>query len=211
MRCITAFSTAMLALSAPLVSVASDVANLQVAGSISPASCEVSLASGDTVNLGVISAGEFIPGEDKVLPMTGAFVTVDCKASPTRFRLKASDSSGSVASTVGSANYGLGMNGNEPIGYFRLSIAADILPENQYVLKSTDGGAGHAWATPIHGSVAFDHDNETYGFATNATATEPDALMVIALPLSIQPVLAKDVVVKTDVALAGQVTLEVLY
>lgn len=211
MRRVCLLSLAMLASSGPLTATASNVAGLDVAGRITPGSCDVSMSSGDTVDIGPISAGEFVPGEDKVLEPTAAFMTVSCLGSPTRFRLKATDTSGNVASTPGSSHYGLGMNGRDPIGYFRLGIAADIMTYNGFVLKSNDGGAGHDWGTPVHEHVAFDHDDETYGFAATADATEPAALAVIAVPLSITPVLAKDPVLTTEVTLAGQVTIEVLY
>lgn len=210
MRRIALFSSS-LALLAPLTSPAADSTSLHVAGVISPASCDLSLNGRDTVDLGPIPANTFVPGEDKVLPETAAFLTVDCHGARTMFRLKATDSSGSVASSAGPANYGLGMNGSKPIGYFRLSFAGDIMPDDFFVLKSTDGGLGAAWATPVHEKVPFDHDNEAFAFAASATATEPARLTAIAVPLGIEAVLARDAVVTSEIALAGQVTIEVLY
>jgi len=211
MRRIKTLSLAVTALFAPMVSLAGDNTALPVSGKITATSCELSFTGKDTVDLGSVYANEFVAGEDKVLGETGAFITVDCHGRPAKFRLKASDTSGSVASTPGAAHYGLGMNGEKPIGYFRLGIAADIMPANHFVLKSTDGGLGHAWGAPVRDNVAFDHDDEAYAFAASAAATEPASLSVLGFLLSIRPVLAKDPVVTDDVALAGQVTLEVLY
>lgn len=211
MRRIPLFSSATLALLVPLASMAAESASLQVSGNLSPPSCDVSLSGRDTVDLGPIPVGSFVPGKDNVLPETAAFLTVDCAGMPAKFRLKASDSTGATASTAGPANYGLGMNGGRPIGYFTLSIAADIMTQNGFVLKSTDGGAGNAWTVPVHGKVPFDHDGETFAFAASEMAVEPAALTALAVPLSIQPVLAKNPVVNNDVTLAGQVTLELSY
>lgn len=204
-------SVAVMAWLAPLASSAMDNTTLQVSGKISATSCALSLLGRETVDLGPTVANEFVPGEDKLLSPTVAFMTVDCHGAPTKFRLRASDTSGTLASTPGAAHYGLGMNGDKPIGYFKLGIAADIMTDHGFVLKSTDDGAGQAWATPVHDHVLFDHDNETYAFAASATASEPASLRAIAVPLSIQAVLAKDPVVNDEVTLAGQVTLEVLY
>jgi hypothetical protein len=211
MRRIIPLSCTIVALLAPLASIAADTASLKVAGTLSATSCEVSLSGRDTVDLGPVSAGILVPGEDTALPETAAFLTVDCHAAPAKFRLKATDSSGATASTAGSANYGLGTHDGKPIGYFTLSIAGDVMPSDFFVLKSTDAGEGHAWASPVHGKVPFDHDDEAFAFASSATSTEPADLTAIALPLSIQPVLARDLVVNDDVALAGRVTIELFY
>jgi type 1 fimbria pilin len=213
MRHLALFSGVALALCAPLSVMADDTANLKVTGTISPASCGVSLASGSEVNLGTVRLSDFKPGEDLKLEAKTASLSIACNGGPAFFRLRASDATGGVSD--GSAHYGLGQNDqsgeSKSNGYFELSIDAESMSANKFVLKSTDSGAGQAWASAGSGKVPFAHDDETFAFAADAAATSPVALASLTVPLKIEAVLAKDPTVNDEVELAGQATIEILY
>ena len=104
MRHLALFSGVALALCAPLSVMADDTANLKVTGTISPASCGVSLASGSEVNLGTVRLSDFKPGEDLKLEAKTASLSIACNGGPAFFRLRASDATGGVSD--GSAHYG---------------------------------------------------------------------------------------------------------
>jgi type 1 fimbria pilin len=214
MRHIALFSSAGLALMIPLASLAAESTNFQVTGTISPASCDVSLGDSN-VKLDPVSLSDFTPGQDLALNPKTASLTVNCLGASAKFRLKASDSVNMGVSTPGDAHYSLGRNEqggkNKPNGYFKLSIDADAMSSNKFVLKSTDKGEGKAWATPVSGPVPFTHDGEAFAFAADASATEPADLTSLTVPLKVEAVLAKDPVVIEDVALAGQATIEIFY
>jgi hypothetical protein len=99
----------------------------------------------------------------------------------------------------------------KPNGYFKLSIDTGAMQSNKFVLKSTDGGVGEAWAQTRPGQVPFDHDGEAFAFAAKASAMEPADLTTLTVPLKINAVLAKDPTVTEEIALAGQATIEILY
>ncbi|WP_426285920.1 fimbrial protein [Luteibacter sp. E-22] len=213
MRHIALFAGATLAFLAPLAATAADTAELKVSGTITPASCSVSILGPSEVQLDPVKLSDFTPGQDLSLDPKDASLSIDCQGTAARFRLKAVDS-GEGVSTDGANHYSLGRNEqggvNKPNGYFKLSIDADAMT-SKYVLKSTDGGAGKAWGTPGTGVVAFDNDGEAFAFANEADATEPAALTDLTVPLKIAAVLAKDPVVNEDVALSGRATIEIFY
>jgi type 1 fimbria pilin len=216
MRHLALFSGITVALLAPASAIADDTASLKVTGTISPASCSVSLVGvpQEGVQLDAIKLADFKPGQDLPLAEKKASLTIDCQGAAAQFSLKATDAqAGLGTSTPAASHYSLGFNeqGKKPNGYFTLSIDAASMADNKYVLKSTDGGLGEAWAPPTTGVVAFDHDGEAFAFAANGAATEPASLATLTVPLTINAVLAKDPVVNEEVALAGQATIEILY
>jgi type 1 fimbria pilin len=216
MRHLALISGISLALLAPTSVMAADSAQLTVTGSISPASCSVSVSGGSDVKLDPVKLGDFTAGQDLPLTEKTASLTISCEGAAAKFRLKAKDSSNSLASVAGSNHYGLGWNELEggtpkPNGYFKLSIDTGAMQSNKFVLKSTDGGVGEAWAQTRPGQVPFDHDGEAFAFAAKASAMEPADLTTLTVPLKINAVLAKDPTVTEEVALAGQATIEILY
>ncbi|PTR27262.1 hypothetical protein C8J98_10940 [Luteibacter sp. OK325] len=216
MRHLALYSGVTLALLVPLAATAEDTASLKVTGTISPASCSVSLVGvpEEGVKLQSVKLADFTPGQDLVLEERNASLAIDCQGAAAKFWLKASDANGDQgASESGPSHYSLGFNeqGRKANGYFALSIDAASMVSNTFVLKSTDGGLGEAWATPVTGRVGFDKDGEAFAFAADADATEPAALSTLNVPLKINAVLAKDPVVNDEVELAGQATIEIFY
>lgn len=215
MRHLSLFSGMALALLAPASVMAEDTASLKVTGTISPASCSVSLGGASEVKLDPVKLADFIPGQDLELKEKDASLTITCEGAAAKFRLKASDSNALGVSAPGASHYSLGRNElggeNKPNGYFALSIDAAAMGSNNFVLKSTDSGAGQAWDQLGSGNVPFDHDGEAFAFGADAGATEPAALASLTVPLKIKAVLAKDPIVTEEVALAGQATIEILY
>jgi type 1 fimbria pilin len=217
MRHLALFSCITLALLAPVSAMAEDSAQLKVTGTISPASCSVAVAGGSDVMLDPVKLGDFTAGQDLPLKEKTASLTVSCEGAAAKFRLKASDSSDSLASVVAPDHYGLGWNGEgsggdiKPNGYFKLSIDTGSMQSNKFVLKSTDGGLGEEWAQTRPGQVPFDHDGEAFAFAAKASDIEPADLTTLTVPLKINAVLAKDPTVTEEVLLAGQATIEILY
>lgn len=216
MRHLALFSGITLALLAPASAVADDSAQLTITGTITPASCGVSVTGGSEVKLDPVKLADFTQDQDLPLQEKTASLTISCEGAAAKFRLKATDSSQSLASEVQPNHYGLGWNeqgGGTPKanGYFKLSIDADSMQSNRFVLKSTDAGLGEAWGQAVTGNVAFDHDGEAYAFAADAAATEPADLSTLTVPLKINAVLAKNPTVNDEVLLAGQATIEILY
>jgi Protein of unknown function (DUF1120) len=214
MRHLALFSGITFALLSPVSAMADDTASLKVTGTISPASCSVSLGGVSEVKLDPVKLADFTPGQDLELKEKEASLTITCEGAAAKFRLKATDSNNVGVSEPGDAHYSLGRNEqggkNTPNGYYELSIDAASMASNNFVLKSTDSGAGQAWAQLGSASVPFDHDGEAFAFGA-AGATEPAALASLTVPLKIRAVLAKDPIVTEEVALAGQTTIEILY
>lgn len=215
MRHLALFSGITLALLVPASAMAQDSAQLKVTGTISPASCSVSLGGGSEVKLDPVKLADFKPGEDLRLAEKTASLTIACEGAAAKFRLKASDSNNVGVSEDGASHYSLGRNEqggkNKPNGYFALSIDAGSMASHQFVLKSTDSGAGQAWVQAGSDAVPFDHDGEAFAFAADAAAMEPADLASLTVPLTISAVLAKDPIVNEEVQLAGQATIEILY
>lgn len=204
-------SSAVAALFVSSASFAGSTAELKVTGVITPGACEV-LLSGANVDFGKIAMSDFTEGEDLRLGQKSVGLNVSCDGGPAQFWLKATDGAAASVAVPGTANYGLGMNGEKPIGYYTLSFAASENALHQYVLKSTDGGQGAAWGTPVTGaSVPFEHDGEAFAFADSASATEPSAIKVFATRLLLDATLAKDPSVSQDVSIVGQTTIEIFY
>lgn len=213
MRHLALFSGVALALCFPVAAIADDTASLRVTGTISPASCSVSLGSGSEVKLDPVKLADFTPGKDLELAEKDASLSINCEGGPAFFRLKATDATGEIAD--GSAHYGLGRNEqggqNKSNGYFELRIDADAMPSNKFVLQSTDSGEGKAWRAVGSAKVPFEHSDETFAFADSAGAITPVALASLTVPLKIKAFLAKDPIVNDEVELAGQATIEILY
>lgn len=205
------FSSAVAALFVSSASFAESTAELKVTGVITPGACEVSLNHTD-VDLGKIAMSDFTEGEDLQLEQKSVGLAVLCEGGPAKFWLKATDGAAASVAAPGAAHYGLGMNGDKPIGYYTLGFAASEIPSHKYVLKSIDGGQGATWGTPVTGaSVPFDHDGEAFAFSDNASATEPAAIQLFSARLLIDATLAKDPAVSQDVSIVGRTTIEVFY
>ncbi|APG03975.1 hypothetical protein BJI69_08725 [Luteibacter rhizovicinus DSM 16549] len=215
MRHLSLFSGIAVALLVPASAMADDTASLKVTGTISPAACSVSLGGASEVKLDPVKLSDFTGGQDLELKEKDASLTISCEGAAAKFRLKATDATGLGVSEPGDSHYSLGRNeqgkSNKANGYFVLSIDAPSMAANNFVLKSTDSGAGQAWDKLGNGSAPFDHDGEAFAFGADAAATEPAALTSLIVPLKIKAVLAKDPIVVEEVALAGQATIEILY
>jgi type 1 fimbria pilin len=212
------FTGITIALLTPLGAMAAGAASsasLQVKGTITPASCSVSIVGEPAVDLGTVNLSDFVAGQDLALASKTSSLSVVCDGAAAQFRLKATDS-GLGVSTAGANHYSLGRNDqdgkNVANGYFKLSIDAAQITDNKFVLKSTDKGEGEAWAAPVTGIVPFDHmDKEAFAFAASSAATEPAKLTSLIVPLKIEAVLAKDPVVNEELEFAGTATIEILY
>jgi type 1 fimbria pilin len=202
-------SSVIAAVLASPVAFAGTSTELRVKGTITPSACQMSLASNGDVDFGKILPTHFVAGQDLHLDAKSVGLTVKCDNGPAKFWLKASDQATASAADTGTASYGLGMNGDKPIGYYTLGFAATGT-EHEYVLKSTDGGA--SWGTPMNEAmVPFEHDGGVFAFASSATATEPEAIQTFSTNLTVAPVLSKDPDVSEEVAIAGHATIEIFY
>jgi len=215
MRHLALYSGIALALLAPVSVMAEDSAQLTVTGTITPASCGVSLGGAQEVKLDPVKLSDFTPDQDLALAEKAASLTISCEGSAAKFRLKASDAGAIPEANANPDRYSLGWNEQGSVarsnGYFKLAIDTGVMPSNGFVLKSTDDGLGKTWAQARHGLVGFDHDGEAFAFADKASATEPAALTTLTVPLKISAVLAKNPTVVDEVQLAGQATIEILY
>lgn len=204
-------SSAVAALFLSSASFAGSTAELKVTGVIMPGACEVLLTDAN-VDFGRIAMSDFTDGEDLQLGQKSVGLNVSCDGGPAQFWLKATDGAAASVAVPGAANYGLGMNGDKPIGHYTLGFAASENPLHKYVLKSTDGGQGAAWGTPVTGaSVPFEHDGEVFAFSNSASATEPSAIEMFSMRLLLDATLAKDPSVSEDVSIVGQTTIEIFY
>jgi type 1 fimbria pilin len=218
MRHLALFTGVTIALLTPLASMAAGAASsasLQVKGTITPASCNVSIVGDAAVDLGTVNLSDFTAGQDLELASKTSALSVVCDGAAAQFRLKATDS-GLGVSTPGDNHYSLGRSDqsgkNVANGYFKLSIDAAQMTDNTFVLKSKDKGEGKVWAAPVTGIVPFDHiDKEAFAFAASSASTEPAKLASLIVPLKIDAVLAKDPVVTEELEFGGTATIEILY
>jgi type 1 fimbria pilin len=203
-------SSVVAALLASPVAFAGTSTDLKVKGTITPAACDVSLPSSEgLVDLRRVSKADFTAGEDLKLTPRAVLLLVKCGAGPARFWLKATDQAAASVAVVGPANYGLGMNGDKPNGYYTLGFDPTDVGAYKYVLKSTDGGA--SWGTPVHAPMVPFEQGEAFAFTSDANATEPEAIQTLSTHLVVAAILSKDPDVSEEVTIAGHATIEIFY
>lgn len=186
---------------------------LQVAGRISPSSCDVSLKDG-ALDLGAIGMGDLNPVETDYTH----FVDKENKlfiacGGPTRFAMKARD----LATGGGNQRerYGLGVGSNgKPTGYFVLTEQyGGALADNHaaFITASTDL---IDWNASTDASIPFSQGAYYVGVNTTAGSTSgPDAVQTASMSLSISVYIAPkvDLVLEDELSLAGDVAFEIEY
>ncbi|HVI56833.1 MAG TPA: hypothetical protein VM621_17465 [Luteibacter sp.] len=198
---------------APTGALASNSIGLQVAGSISPTSCEVSLRDG-VLDLGDIGMGDLNPIETEYTHFVDKDNTllVEC-GGPARFALKARDLA--TGGGNGRERYGLGLGSNgKPTGHFVLTeqyhgAMADA--KAAYVTGSEDLAS---WSASTDSSIPFSQGAYYVGLnKTGGVTSGPDFIRSASMSLSIAVYIAPkvDLVLEDELTLAGDVSFEIAY
>ncbi len=192
---------------------AQSTTDLSVTGTITPASCTPVLSGGGEFNFGKISVQDLDQEAATGFLSPARQLSVACKA-PTRFALRAVDGRAGSQPTVTYDNFGLGLNGVERIGEYRLltsGYAADGSASVD-VLESRDDGVSWLKA-PSDEHYLFNTNGPNLTAVAVVGANEPSAIETLTTQLAVSMAIApaKSLTLTNEVTIDGAATLEVIY
>ncbi|MGY2377151.1 DUF1120 domain-containing protein [Pseudomonas sp. SDO524_S393] len=189
-------------------------AQLVVRGTITPASCNLSLAGSGVIDYGVIRSGElsqtaFNPREER-----STTLSVNCGTTPAKFGLAFTDlqAGSKVTGILGAGfseaqNYGLGTVGTRRTGGY--SITLKDLRSSGVVLNPIMRVGTGAWQTS-DGKVAQAPSQYSW---RNGTAITPASIALMTGTIAVKAVInkAQDLDLSRDVSIDGRATLVLSY
>ncbi|MDH0729569.1 DUF1120 domain-containing protein [Pseudomonas sichuanensis] len=210
-----AAATLLAVIAAPCAQAQSTV-ELNVRGSVTPASCTPALTGGGVVDFGRISVQDLSQTQRTQLKPRPIGLSISCDA-PTRFALRMKDNRDGTALVNSGIYYGLGLDrsGNR-IGLYEVQfdprrIQADALTQ-VYITDSTSAGQGwHAADLQVDRIGANDM---LLGFSdTLGSVAGPVPIRDLTATLMVQVVVAPTDSLDTsdDIAFDGEGTMEVVY
>ncbi|MGY2398524.1 DUF1120 domain-containing protein [Pseudomonas sp. SDO5271_S396] len=189
-------------------------AQLVVRGTITPASCNLSLAGSGVIDYGVIRSGElsqtaFNPREER-----STTLSVNCGTTPAKFGLAFTDlqAGSKVTGILGAGfseaqNYGLGTVGTRRTGGY--SITLKDLRSSGVVLNPIMRVGTGAWQTS-DGKVAQAPSQYSW---RNGAAITPASIALMTGTIAVKAVInkAQDLDLSRDVSIDGRATLVLSY
>ena len=214
MKKIVGFTFGIACLAAALSANASTSAQLVVRGTITPAACNLSLASSGIIDYGTIRSGElsqtaFNPREEKVTSLI-----VNCGTTPAKFGLTFTDlqAGSKVTGILGAGfteaqNFGLGAVGTRRTGGYSVTLR-DMRSSGVVLYPIMRTGAG-AWQNS-DGKVA--QSPSQYSWRNGSTLT-PASIAQLTGTLAVTAVInkAQDLDLSRDVSIDGRATLVLSY
>lgn len=189
---------------------------LNVRGSVTPASCTPTLTSGGVVDFGRISVQDLSKTQRTMLKPRPIGLSISCDAA-TRFALRMRDNRDGSALVNSGIYYGLGLDkrGNR-IGLYEVQfdprrIQADALTQ-VYITDSTTGGRG--WHAADLQVDRIGSNDLLLGFSDTLGSTAgPVPIRDLTATLMVQVVVAPTESLDTsdDIAFDGEGTMEVVY
>ncbi|MBT2371706.1 DUF1120 domain-containing protein [Pseudomonas fluorescens] len=214
MKKIFGLTMGVICLAASLGAQATTVAQLVVRGTITPAACNLSLASGGIIDYGVIRSGElsqttFNPREERTTSLI-----VNCGATPAKFGLALTDlqAGSKVPGILGTGfteaqNYGLGAVGTRRTGGY--SVTLKDLRSSGVVLNPIMRVSNGTWQNS-DGKVA--QTPSQYSWRNGVTVT-PASIAQLTGVIAVKAVInrAQDLDLTRDITLDGRATLVLSY
>ncbi len=204
----------IICLAASIGAQATNVAQLVVRGTITPAACNLSLGGGGIIDYGTIRSGElsqtaFNPREEKTTS-----VAVNCGTTPAKFALAVTDlqAGSKVTGILGAGyteaqNFGLGAVSSRRTGGY--SVTLRDLRSSGVVLNPIMRGSTGAWQSS-DGNVA--QAPSQYSWRNGSTVT-PASISQLTGVIAVKAVInrAQDLDLTRDVTLDGRATLVLSY
>ena len=200
-----ALSTTALICAAPHALAASST-DLTVTGSITPAACDISLASGGIVDIGKKSVNDLHSTNNTLINTTAMQLTMACSESML-FMLNPIDNRPNTAAGGGDY-FGVGLTpSNQKLGFFDIKIKESKADTNLVqAIGSTDGGAN--W---------IKQDNIMKGNQSSVAATSDHSARIdvkdLTMDLEINTYIAgtDNLTIDNEVPIDGLATIEVWY
>ena len=214
MKKIIGLTLGIACLAATLSAQATTSAQLVVRGTITPASCNLSLAGSGIVDYGTIRSGElsqtaFNPREEKTTSLV-----VNCGTTPAKFGITFTDlqAGSKVTGILGAGfteaqNYGLGLVGARRTGGYSITLK-DLRSSGVVLYPIMRSGAG-SWQSS-DGKVA--QSPSQYSWRNGATIT-PASITQLTGTIAVKAVInkAQDLDLSRDVSIDGRATLVLSY
>jgi type 1 fimbria pilin len=197
-----------------LAAQATTSAQLVVRGTITPASCNLSLAGSGVINYGTIRSGElsqtaFNPREEMTTSLT-----VNCGTTPARFGLTFTDlqAGSKVTGILGAGftetqNFGLGAVGSRRTGGYSVTLK-DLRAQGSTVFPIVRTGGG-AWQSS-DGKVVQSPSQYSW---RNGVAITPASITQLTGTVAVRAVInkAQDLDLSSDISIDGRATLVLSY
>ncbi|WP_153787550.1 DUF1120 domain-containing protein [Pseudomonas sp. EMN2] len=216
MKKVAALIALYTATSFSLSALAASSTDVSVTGTITPAACTPSLSGAGDFDFGKISAQDL--NQDAITQFESGMqrLTIACSA-PTRFALDGIDNRAGTAHLANAMYFGLGLNGTEKIGGFRMGIQPTGLNADGATdvtrMRSVNGSA---WM-PVTSGVVYLASRGVgspvlYGFALQG-ASEPSPISTLSadLQVTMSIVKATDLTLTNDISIDGAASIEVTY
>ncbi|AIG03704.1 outer membrane protein YhcF [Pseudomonas fluorescens] len=215
MKKVLGLTMGIVCLAASIGAQATNVAQLVVRGTITPASCNLSLGGGGIIDYGTIRSGElsqtaFNPREEKTTS-----VSVNCGSTPAKFGLALTDlqAGSKVTGILGAGyteaqNFGLGAVSNRRTGGYSVTLR-DLRSSGTVlnpIMRTTGSGA---WQNS-DGKVAQSPSQYSW---RNGTTVTPASIAQLTGVLAVKAVInrGQDLDLTRDVTLDGRATLVLSY
>ncbi|MEB0106787.1 DUF1120 domain-containing protein [Pseudomonas sp. MH9.3] len=215
MKNIVGMTFVIACLAAAVNAQASTSAQLSVRGTITPASCNLSLTGSGTIDYGVIRSGElsqtaFNPREERTTSLS-----INCGSTPARFGLAFTDlqAGSKVPGILGAGfteaqNYGLGSVASRRTGGYSITLkdlrssATTLYP----IMRTSSSGA---WQTS-DGKVAQVPSQYSW---RNSSSLSPVSVTQMTGTIAVKAVInkAQDLNLSSDVTIDGRATLVLSY
>lgn len=189
-----------------------NTAQVNVTGTITPASCNISIANGGNFDFGEISAADLNRDKNTLISAQTSAFSIDCDA-PARFMVSATDVNEGENSNPGDQQFWLGSTAaGEAMGYFRIGLytqASDI-----FWTKSADGGLTWNSSSKDHYLNYLKRHTETVGWTTiEGSNAGPEYIQQLTgellVPLSINK--ASELTLNEDQKLDGGAVLTIVF
>lgn len=197
-----------------LAAQATTSAQLVVRGTITPASCNLSLAGSGVINYGTIRSGELSQTAFNLREEMTTSLTVNCGTTPARFGLTFTDlqAGSKVTGILGAGftetqNFGLGAVGSRRTGGYSVTLK-DLRAQGSTVFPIVRTGGG-AWQSS-DGKVVQSPSQYSW---RNGVAITPASITQLTGTVAVRAVInkAQDLDLSSDISIDGRATLVLSY
>jgi len=189
-----------------------NTAQVNVTGTITPASCQISFANGGDFDLGEINAATLNSNENTNIQSVRTKLDVACDA-PTRFALSALDIN-EADNTLSNSRYLLGTTtAGERMGYYAIRLwNAESAGSSLNITRSVDSGV--VWSSSVAVNGNFVDRNTWQGFtASLGDSNGPGAIQQLSVDFDVRTVIypSSGLTLRDDQAIIGSMALTVEY
>lgn len=192
-----------------------NTSQVNVTGTITPASCQITFVNGGTFDLGQIKAMDLDSTRETRLPTESTGFSIDCDAAM-RFAISTIDAHEADNPNAAPEWFSLGTTANgEVIGRFSSSVKAPLAgTDTLYWTRSTDAGATWTASSANYDSTAFSRGDVLYGWTTaEGSNAGPVPIQQFAATLELEPYIAavSGLTLRDDQSINGGMVLTVKF